>query len=184
MNLPFKFASMNNSTQIMGLLFNPWGASLPANTINNSVLTNLDAGLQQKYGLLMPAAAVWITGFAVAGDTTAAPFSLGVWDVNRATFDELYPCVALTTQGAGYLRRFAGSGLWLPLSSTLLPVLKYTGASTCTFTGDLDLIVPQNDTKFGSTVAAQPSESLIVTDDALGMITDDATPPQPLTADS
>lgn len=144
MNLPFSLAL--TSTNIYGLLWNPWATAV-ANSVNNTILTNLDEAEQERYGLLMPSnREVVLTGFAIGTDTAAAKCDIGIWDTVAAEFHSLYSINATDLDGGHLERRFVGSGLLLPVSATRIPAIKLTGAAaTALITGDLDLYIVCSD---------------------------------------
>ena len=153
MDIPFRLSLSAASPH--GVLWNPWGSTVP-NSVNNTVLANLSAELQHRYSLLAPTGECWVIGYTVVGETDDAEVSLGVYDVDRATFDELYPTVAVTTAGGGLVDRFQGSGILLPLLTAggRVPCIKYVPVSgTVVITGHLSIHVTQSSASGGVLVA-------------------------------
>lgn len=168
MNIPFSLAL--DATNIYGVLWNPWGATVPT-SVNNSVLANLSADLQERYSLLSPTREVWVTGLTVMGDTVDAKVALGIYDTDRAAFDLLYPIVATVVAGGGMVDQTlaAGSGLFLPLSATRIPVFKFTPvAGSVTITGNVALHVLQS--ADGNTSLFAPSVFLQANPDGANLL--------------
>lgn len=175
MNLPFKFSLSN--TNLYGSLWNPWGTALPAGSVTNDILANLNADLQERYGLKMPRGPVFVTGFTIMSDSADAKISIGVWDTDLAAFHELYAIGAVVVAGGGLVRPFVGSGLCLPVSATLLPMLRYNPVSgSAGITGDFDLHVISPSVGFGATTTREPAAQNILDDAGALLLTESGFP--------
>lgn len=144
MNIPFSLAISNTSPH--GVLWNPWGA-IVADSVGNTVLTNLGADLQERYSLLAPYGGCWVTGLTIVGDTDDAVVALGIYDTERSAFDLLYPIQATLVAGGGMVddTLSKGSGLYLPLNATRVAVIKYTPVSgSVIVTGNVSIHVQQD----------------------------------------
>ncbi len=166
MNIPFKLALSNTSPH--GVLWNPWAATVPT-SVDNTILTGLNADLQERYGLTPPTRNVIVIGLTITGDTADAKVSLGAYDTVLAAFHEILPIFSTLTEGGGQVDEI-DSGFLLPLSATLVPVIKYIPASgSVTVAGHVRISVLPDYSD--SSVASQPS--LVMQDESSGNIIDE-----------
>lgn len=152
MNIPFSLAISNTNPH--GVLWNPFGATVP-NSVVNTVLDNLTEELQIRYGVKPPIGEVWMTGLTVVSDSDDAKVAVGIYDIDRDTFDLLYPISATIVAGGGVVDQTfgLGDGLLLPCSPVRIPVIKYTPVSgSAIIVGNMAIIPIPN--AFGSPAAA------------------------------
>jgi hypothetical protein len=83
-----------------------------------------------------------VTGICIVGDTASTKVSLGVYDTGLSTYFNLYDFLATEVAAGGFVRQFgvAESGIYLPLSLTVLPVLKLQSGSSVNVSGDIGLM--------------------------------------------
>lgn len=172
MNIPFKLSLTTSNN--LGILWNGWGTSAPASSVNNAILSQLTQAQQIACNLLPPLPPVWVTSIVCMGDTASAYVSLGYYDTQASAFVELYANVSTVVAGGGFVRPFVQeSGIYLPLSKFHLPVIKLvSGAASVELTGDIGVFPDM--ASFGPGQLNSSGPTISVLDDPTGSgITDE-----------